>query len=97
MTRMVALLRGINVGGNRKVPMARLRKLAIDLGYTDVATYIASGNLLITRVIHLLTPDGLSRSTVAAELGRGGKQSPLQNGTARNWATVVRLLELLEQ
>lgn len=48
MTRFVALLRGINVGGNKKVPMAELRALAEELGYTEVATYIQSGNLVFT-------------------------------------------------
>jgi len=42
----VALLRGINVGGNKKVPMAELRELAEKLGWQQVATYIASGNVL---------------------------------------------------
>ena len=46
MTAWVALLRGINVGGNRKVPMARLRELCADAGLSDVRTYIASGNLV---------------------------------------------------
>lgn len=46
--RWVALLRGINVGGNKKVPMLELRELAGDLGWTDVATYIQSGNLTFT-------------------------------------------------
>ena len=42
----VALLRGINVGGNKKVPMKELATIATRLGYADVATYIASGNLV---------------------------------------------------
>lgn len=42
----VALLRGINVGGNKRVPMAALRALAEGLGWRDVATYIQSGNLV---------------------------------------------------
>lgn len=42
----VALLRGINVGGHRKVPMADLRALAEDLGWQDVRTHVASGNLV---------------------------------------------------
>jgi len=41
------LLRGINVGGRNPVPMARLRTLLEDLGYKDVSTYIASGNVLL--------------------------------------------------
>lgn len=48
MTRFLALLRGINVGGNKKVPMAELRTLAEKLGHTAVATYIQSGNLVFT-------------------------------------------------
>jgi uncharacterized protein (DUF1697 family) len=44
--RWVALLRGINVGGNKKVPMAELRELAAELEWTEIATYIQSGNLL---------------------------------------------------
>lgn len=44
--RYVVLLRGINVGGRNKVPMAALReRLARDFG--DVRTYIQSGNLLL--------------------------------------------------
>ena len=46
MPRHVALLRGINVGGRNKVAMADLRQVAADLGFTDVSTYIQSGNLL---------------------------------------------------
>jgi len=46
--RHVALLRGINVGGRNKVPMAELRALASGLGLDDVATYINSGNLVFS-------------------------------------------------
>ncbi|MGQ4384878.1 DUF1697 domain-containing protein [Streptomyces sp. SAS_270] len=44
MTMYAALLRGINVGGNKKVPMAELRTLMQGLGYDSVATYLQSGN-----------------------------------------------------
>lgn len=44
--KYVVLLRGINVGGNKKVEMKRLRALAERLGYVNVSTYINSGNLL---------------------------------------------------
>ena len=46
MTIYVALLRGINVGGNNKVPMADLRAMCSDLGYEGVETYIQSGNVV---------------------------------------------------
>jgi uncharacterized protein (DUF1697 family) len=46
MTQHVALLRGINVGGNRKLPMADLRTLAAELELDVPRTYVASGNLV---------------------------------------------------
>jgi uncharacterized protein (DUF1697 family) len=48
MPTHVALLRGINVGGGGKVPMAELSKLLGTLGYTDVKTYIQTGNIVFT-------------------------------------------------
>ncbi|WP_426560941.1 DUF1697 domain-containing protein [Angustibacter sp. McL0619] len=48
MAVWVAFLRGINVGGNRKLPMAELRSLCEEAGLTDVRTYIASGNLVFS-------------------------------------------------
>jgi len=182
MPRYLALLRGINVGGRNKVAMADLRQIAADLGYTDVSTYIQSGNLLFTatgndaaglatalerriaerlgvrpvvvvlseaelarviadnpfpdepnpRLVHavfrnddhsasglaaiaaaaktaqasgsrdeavivgrtlfLHTPDGFGRSQLAAQLVSSAAQAA---GTARNWATVTRLMSLL--
>jgi uncharacterized protein (DUF1697 family) len=44
----VAFLRGVNLGPNNKISMPALRAMAEDLGYTDVATYINSGNLIVT-------------------------------------------------
>ncbi|MEU2393185.1 DUF1697 domain-containing protein [Streptomyces sp. NPDC007369] len=44
MTTYAALLRGINVGGKKKVPMAELREVLEGLGYEDVRTYVQSGN-----------------------------------------------------
>lgn len=41
----VALLRGINVGGNNRIEMGRLRMVFENLGYTMVSTYINSGNV----------------------------------------------------
>jgi uncharacterized protein (DUF1697 family) len=44
--RYVALLRGINVGGKTLIKMADLRACIEQLGFDDVSTYIASGNVL---------------------------------------------------
>ncbi|NQY05235.1 MAG: DUF1697 domain-containing protein [Flavobacteriaceae bacterium] len=46
MITYIAILRGINVGGHRKLPMAALRELLNDLGLSEVKTYIQSGNLI---------------------------------------------------
>src|SRR5207247_9646708 len=48
MASHVALLRGINVGGRHKVPMADLRGVVTSLGHTGVSTYIQSGNVLFS-------------------------------------------------
>ncbi|MGW2995759.1 DUF1697 domain-containing protein, partial [Streptomyces sp. NPDC001193] len=46
--KYAALLRGINVGGARKVPMAELREVLEGLGLTEVRTYLQSGNAVFT-------------------------------------------------
>ena len=48
MTRYLVLLRGINVGGRNKLPMAALRELLESHGHTKVSTYIASGNVILS-------------------------------------------------
>lgn len=48
MTRQIALLRGINVGGHKRVAMARLREMMQTLGYEDVRTYVQSGNVVFS-------------------------------------------------
>ena len=63
VTRYVVLLRGINVGGKNPVPMARLREVLGELGYADVATYIASGNVLLRSTNK---PDEIKREIEAA-------------------------------
>lgn len=47
MNTYVILIRGINVGGKNIVPMAALRKCLEELGYSNVSTYIASGNVVL--------------------------------------------------
>jgi len=183
----IALLRGINVGGHNRVAMQDLREVVTSLGYTDVATYIQSGNVVFTtqeantaalavsleraiaetlgvrprvvvlsrdelaqvvtdspyldepnpkcvhviflnedsgpelvervaaaqrlgaqkgsrdtaqvvgRTVFLHTPDGYGRSELAAVLARGGSgTSAGATGTARNWATIAKLLALCD-
>lgn len=46
MKTYIALLRGINVGGHKKVPMAELRALLTKSGLENVKTYIQTGNII---------------------------------------------------
>jgi len=48
MEKYIALLRGINVGGNRLVPMAALKALFEENGFENVTTYIQSGNVIFS-------------------------------------------------
>ena len=47
-TRYAALLRGVNVGGNKKIAMADLRELLAGLGFADAGTLLQSGNAVFT-------------------------------------------------
>jgi uncharacterized protein (DUF1697 family) len=66
VARYAALLSAVNVGG-RKVPMAQLRDLLGELGYTDVQTYLASGNAVFT--VPGGGPGAASGTGTEAELG----------------------------
>jgi uncharacterized protein (DUF1697 family) len=59
----VALLRGINVGGNNRVEMSRLKSVCESLGWANVSTYINSGNAIFSH-------DEASPAVLAAELAR---------------------------
>jgi uncharacterized protein (DUF1697 family) len=46
--RYLVLLRGVNVGGRNRLPMAELRATLTEAGFEDVKTYIASGNAFVS-------------------------------------------------
>lgn len=46
MRPIVILLRGVNVGGNNRLPMADLREALTSAGFADVRTYIQTGNIV---------------------------------------------------
>ena len=48
MARQIALLRGVNLGPNKRVKMAELREVLTDAGYEDVRTLVNSGNIVLT-------------------------------------------------
>jgi uncharacterized protein (DUF1697 family) len=64
VTRYVALLRGINVGKNKRVPMPGLREGLEAAGYSDVRTLLVSGNVVLT------PPDGRGPEKIADDVSR---------------------------
>ena len=60
--RHVVLLRGVNVGGKNKVPMADLKRCLEAQGFDDVRTYIQSGNVVLNST--------LPAAEVAARIGQ---------------------------
>jgi uncharacterized protein (DUF1697 family) len=48
VSRHILLLRGINLGPNRRVAMPRLREVLADAGFEDVRTYVQSGNIVLS-------------------------------------------------
>jgi uncharacterized protein (DUF1697 family) len=76
MESWVALLRGVNVGGAHALAMADLRKAATGLGWRDVRSYIASGNLVFRA-------DGTAAALAAA------LQAALRAATGLEVAVVV--------
>ena len=69
MTRYIALLRGINVGGRSKVAMAALRDTCESIGCTEVATYIQSGNVVLTSPLDAGKLRASLESAIAEQLG----------------------------
>jgi uncharacterized protein (DUF1697 family) len=88
MTKYIAILRGINVGTGRKVPMADLRKLCESLGLQQVQSYIQSGNL----VFELPNPESIPE--LEARLQKAfseafGFEIPVLIRTAEEWAESI--------
>lgn len=71
MPTYVALLRGVNVGGHAKLPMADLRRVLESLGYDDVRTYVQSGNAVFNTKGKKKTADLTEQieRAIGAELG----------------------------
>ncbi|OLR94814.1 DUF1697 domain-containing protein [Actinokineospora bangkokensis] len=87
MTRFVALLRAVNIGGTSSMPMAELREVLTGAGLTDVRTYIQSGNAVFAA--------GSSDEAEVAEVVRGairarwGKDIPVLLRTADELDAVI--------
>jgi uncharacterized protein (DUF1697 family) len=70
--RYIALLRGINVGGNNIIKMAALRECHEKAGFSNVATYIASGNVLFDSSNGLLKVESIIDAALEKSFGYKG-------------------------
>ncbi|MGN9778781.1 DUF1697 domain-containing protein [Micromonospora sp. H33] len=86
MTRWVALLRGINVGGVR-LAMADLRRLVADLGHQDVKTHLQSGNVVFGSTVR--DADVLARGIERALADELGLTVPVLVRSGREMAAVA--------
>ncbi len=86
MGRRVVLLRGINVGPNKRVPMAELRELFSDAGFSDVRTYVQSGNVVLSSDA---APAELEEQTERLIAERFGFEAPVVSRTRDELAAVV--------
>jgi uncharacterized protein (DUF1697 family) len=84
--RQVALLKGINVGGNRLVSMAELREVLQGLGYQGVATYLQSGNVVLGSGA---PPDRVASEMEQAIRKRFGIDVPVIVRTGEELAAIV--------
>jgi uncharacterized protein (DUF1697 family) len=70
MTRYIALLRAVNVGGSGKLPMADLKSLCENAGFGRVETYIASGNVVFDSKSAALAVKAMLEARLLAYAGK---------------------------
>jgi uncharacterized protein (DUF1697 family) len=87
MATYIALLRGINVGGNRIIAMAKLRAMFEAAGATDVTTYIQSGNVVFR---HAARAAPKLAAQLEAQIAKATKLAvPVVLRTAAEWTAVT--------
>lgn len=94
MTTFVALLRGVNVGKAKRVPMAELRALLSQLGYTGVATLLNSGNAVFRSAKG--TPVKHAAEIASAIASKLKVEVPVIVKSAKEFATIVAENSLAE-
>jgi uncharacterized protein (DUF1697 family) len=85
--KQIVLLRGVNVGGRNRVPMPALREALEDAGLQDVATYLQSGNVVLSSSAK---PDELARKVEAVIAGTLVLEIAVVVRTRTELAKVVR-------
>ena len=88
MTKYISILRGINVGGNRKILMKDLKVLFEKMGLSKVETYIQSGNVVFESDQKLSTAD-LEVKIQQAITETFGFDVPVIVRTADEWAKSI--------
>jgi len=86
MTRQIALLRGINLGGHNRIAMPELTAVFVELGCTRVATYLQSGNVVFDAKV---TSSDLSRRIEEALKQRFDYAIPVITLTAAEFKLVT--------
>lgn len=81
----MVLVRGINVGKSRSLPMADFRQVCVDAGCGDVATYIQSGNAVLRST---RAPADLEDALEAGIAAVAGFEVSVMVRTAAEWADV---------
>jgi uncharacterized protein (DUF1697 family) len=87
MTTCMSLFRGINVGGNRIVPMSELKNLHQALGFKDVVTYIQSGNVVFSS--DATNPAQLARQIEESFAQKFGFQSQVMVRTSAELQEII--------
>jgi uncharacterized protein (DUF1697 family) len=87
--RLHTIVRGADLGAAGAAAVAAAERRARDKGGRDQAKVVG-------RAVYLRTPDGMGRSELAAQLTRPDPTARDRGGTARNWATVTKLLAMLD-
>jgi uncharacterized protein (DUF1697 family) len=83
----VALLRGINVGGRNKVPMAALRAICTGIHCDAVQTYIQSGNVVLSAALPAATLERRLEQAIEKEFGF---PTPVIVRSASSWRRYVK-------
>jgi uncharacterized protein (DUF1697 family) len=83
----ILLLRGINIGPNKRIAMPELRALLTDAGFENVQTYVASGNVVLTSGA---APDEIAAQAEELIADRFGFDVDVIARTAHELAEVVR-------
>ena len=86
MKKYIVLLRGINVSGNNKLPMADLRNLLNNLGFLNVQTYIQSGNIILES--HK-SKESIGKNIHQGILDTFGYQVPVITKTVSEWKKTI--------